>query len=72
MGKTSNKEYKVTCTLTDRSTGITKNVDDLTEAERRKAAVIMGMRMLKQHYGPNCVITLTDPGAEERYGIRSM
>ncbi len=70
--KTNQKEYKVVCTLTDRSTGITKNIEDLTEKERNRAAVIIGMRMLKHQYGPNAIIELTNPNAMELYGIKSL
>ncbi len=70
--KTDQKEYKVVCTLTDRLTGITKNVEDLTETERRKAAVVIGMRALKSYYGPTATVELTNPRAMELYGVKSM
>lgn len=70
--KTGEKEYKVTCTVTDRATGITKNINDMSENERRRAVVIMGMRALKSLYGQNCVIELTNPRAKELYGIQSI
>lgn len=72
MARKPEKEYRVVCTLTDRATGITRNVEDLTEAERRRAAVIMNMRALKSYYGSNVTITLTNPRAEELYGIKSV
>ncbi len=70
--KKKDEEYHVTMTLTDRATGITKNVEDLTEAERNRAAVIIGMRLFKHYYGPNSTITLNNPRAMELYGIKSL
>ncbi len=72
MAKKKEQELRVVCTLTDRATGITKNVEDLTEEERRRAVVIMGMRALKSYYGSKATITLTNPRAEELYGIKSI
>lgn len=70
--KASNKEYEVIVTLTDRSSGATKRLDELTPEEKQRAGVIMGMRALKSYYGANAEITLTNPQAAELYGVKSI
>ena len=45
-------EFKIKCTLTDRSTGKTVNVDDLTDEERHHAAEKIAQRALGILYGP--------------------